>query len=161
MHFRNNVSLFVYRHLTLIGGSCLKIALLLLGFLLKNYANCALVTFQRSALVKQAPVSCYQLNPSPLIAWDIILSRLLFLDCNPTVVSMASHYLLLWSPEKCSLSKLWLTSIPDFQGRGTRAVFQFYPENEHQSALIMTQATKAGFNGGLVVDYPNSVKAKK
>ncbi|EYC20385.1 hypothetical protein Y032_0022g597 [Ancylostoma ceylanicum] len=47
------------------------------------------------------------------------------------------------------------------EGRGTRAVFQFYPENEHQSALIMTQATKAGFNGGLVVDYPNSVKAKK
>lgn len=25
----------------------------------------------------------------------------------------------------------------------------------------MTQATKAGFGGGLVVDYPNSVKAKK
>lgn len=48
-----------------------------------------------------------------------------------------------------------------FQGRGTRAVFQFYPENEHQSALIMSLATKAGFNGGLVVDYPNSVKAKK
>ncbi|VDM68280.1 unnamed protein product [Strongylus vulgaris] len=46
-------------------------------------------------------------------------------------------------------------------GRGTRAVFQFYPENEHQSALIMSQATKAGFNGGLVVDYPNSIKAKK
>ncbi|ETN79608.1 EAP30/Vps36 family protein [Necator americanus] len=45
--------------------------------------------------------------------------------------------------------------------RGTRAVFQFYPENEHQSALIMSQAIKAGFNGGLVVDYPNSVKAKK
>ncbi|VDK57920.1 unnamed protein product [Cylicostephanus goldi] len=46
-------------------------------------------------------------------------------------------------------------------GRGTRAVFQFYPENEQQSALIMSQATKAGFNGGLVIDYPNSVKAKK
>ncbi|KAK6742593.1 hypothetical protein RB195_010072 [Necator americanus] len=45
--------------------------------------------------------------------------------------------------------------------RGTRAVFQFYPENEHQSALIMSQAIKAGFNGGLVVDYPNSAKAKK
>ncbi|KJH47863.1 methyltransferase domain protein [Dictyocaulus viviparus] len=45
--------------------------------------------------------------------------------------------------------------------RGTRAVFQFYPENEHQSALIMSLATKAGFSGGLVVDYPNSVKAKK
>ncbi|KAJ1352120.1 hypothetical protein KIN20_008314 [Parelaphostrongylus tenuis] len=46
-------------------------------------------------------------------------------------------------------------------GRGTRAVFQFYPENEHQSALIMSLATKAGFNGGLVIDYPNSAKARK
>uniref|UniRef100_A0A0K0CZD2 Methyltransf_25 domain-containing protein n=1 Tax=Angiostrongylus cantonensis TaxID=6313 RepID=A0A0K0CZD2_ANGCA len=46
-------------------------------------------------------------------------------------------------------------------GRGTRAVFQFYPENQHQSALIMSLATKAGFNGGLVIDYPNSAKARK
>ncbi|VDM64213.1 unnamed protein product [Angiostrongylus costaricensis] len=46
-------------------------------------------------------------------------------------------------------------------GRGTRAVFQFYPENQHQSALIMSLATKAGFNGGLVIDYPNSTKARK
>ena len=27
--------------------------------------------------------------------------------------------------------------------------------------LIMYQATKAGFSGGVVVDYPNSTKAKK
>ncbi|KAF8357980.1 hypothetical protein PRIPAC_92975 [Pristionchus pacificus] len=46
-------------------------------------------------------------------------------------------------------------------GRGTRAVFQFYPENEQQSDLIMSQAMRAGFNGGLVVDFPNSTKAKK
>ncbi|CAD6188215.1 unnamed protein product [Caenorhabditis auriculariae] len=45
--------------------------------------------------------------------------------------------------------------------RGSRAVFQFYPENEQQVDLIMSQATKAGFNGGLVVDYPESTKAKK
>ncbi|GMR39996.1 hypothetical protein PMAYCL1PPCAC_10191 [Pristionchus mayeri] len=46
-------------------------------------------------------------------------------------------------------------------GRGTRAIFQFYPENEQQSDLIMSQAMRAGFNGGLVVDFPNSTKAKK
>uniref|UniRef100_A0A1I7XHK4 FLYWCH-type domain-containing protein n=1 Tax=Heterorhabditis bacteriophora TaxID=37862 RepID=A0A1I7XHK4_HETBA len=46
-------------------------------------------------------------------------------------------------------------------GRGARAVFQFYPENELQTELIMSQAVRAGFNGGLVVDFPNSAKAKK
>ncbi|CAI5445382.1 unnamed protein product [Caenorhabditis angaria] len=46
-------------------------------------------------------------------------------------------------------------------GRGSRAVFQFYPENDAQCDLIMSQATKAGFNGGLVVDYPESTKKKK
>ncbi|CAB3403602.1 unnamed protein product [Caenorhabditis bovis] len=46
-------------------------------------------------------------------------------------------------------------------GRGSRAVFQFYPENDEQCELIMSQATKAGFNGGLVVDYPESTKRKK
>ncbi|WFD30195.1 18S rRNA (guanine(1575)-N(7))-methyltransferase [Malassezia sp. CBS 17886] len=45
--------------------------------------------------------------------------------------------------------------------RGARCVFQFYPENDDQVAFIMSMATKAGFGGGLVVDYPNSVKAKK
>ena len=45
--------------------------------------------------------------------------------------------------------------------RGTRAVFQFYPENSAQVELITQQAMKAGFGGGVVVDYPNSSKAKK
>ncbi|XP_055541861.1 probable 18S rRNA (guanine-N(7))-methyltransferase [Wyeomyia smithii] len=45
--------------------------------------------------------------------------------------------------------------------RNARAVFQFYPENAEQVTLITTQAMKAGFYGGLVVDYPNSAKAKK
>jgi len=45
--------------------------------------------------------------------------------------------------------------------RGARAVFQFYPENDSQVELITQQAMKAGFSGGLVVDYPNSSKAKK
>lgn len=45
--------------------------------------------------------------------------------------------------------------------RGARCVFQFYPESDNQVTFIMSQATRAGFGGGLVVDYPNSVKAKK
>ena len=47
------------------------------------------------------------------------------------------------------------------QGRGARAVFQFYPENSAQVEMITAQAMKSGFTGGLVVDYPNSTKAKK
>nr|QBH74341.1 hypothetical protein [Orthoderella ornata] len=45
--------------------------------------------------------------------------------------------------------------------RSARAVFQFYPENSYQIELVTSQAMKAGFYGGLVVDFPNSTKAKK
>ncbi|KAG7270277.1 hypothetical protein CRUP_037501 [Coryphaenoides rupestris] len=45
--------------------------------------------------------------------------------------------------------------------RGARAIFQFYPENSEQLELITSQAMRAGFSGGMVVDYPNSSKAKK
>lgn len=45
--------------------------------------------------------------------------------------------------------------------RTARAVFQFYPENSDQIEMVTAQAMKAGFYGGLVVDYPNSAKAKK
>lgn len=45
--------------------------------------------------------------------------------------------------------------------RAARCVFQFYPENGEQIEMITTQAMKAGFYGGLVVDYPNSNKKKK
>ncbi|XP_050352983.1 probable 18S rRNA (guanine-N(7))-methyltransferase [Nymphalis io] len=45
--------------------------------------------------------------------------------------------------------------------RSARAVFQFYPENESQLDLVTSQAMKAGFYGGVVIDFPNSAKAKK
>ncbi|KAK2185358.1 hypothetical protein NP493_239g06022 [Ridgeia piscesae] len=45
--------------------------------------------------------------------------------------------------------------------RGARAVMQLYPENSDQLELITRQSMKAGFTGGLVVDFPNSTKAKK
>eukprot|EP00828_Plagiopyla_frontata_P006337 TRINITY_DN12746_c0_g2_i1.p3 TRINITY_DN12746_c0_g2~~TRINITY_DN12746_c0_g2_i1.p3 ORF type:complete len:253 (+),score=61.59 TRINITY_DN12746_c0_g2_i1:101-859(+) len=44
---------------------------------------------------------------------------------------------------------------------GGRAVLQFYPENKEQIDMLTSSALKAGFSGGLVVDYPNSTKAKK
>lgn len=44
---------------------------------------------------------------------------------------------------------------------GGRAVFQFYPDGKHQLEMITTAAMKSGFSGGLVIDFPNSTKAKK
>uniref|UniRef100_H2Z4R2 18S rRNA (guanine-N(7))-methyltransferase n=1 Tax=Ciona savignyi TaxID=51511 RepID=H2Z4R2_CIOSA len=44
---------------------------------------------------------------------------------------------------------------------GSRAVFQLYPESPQQLELITTQAIRSGFGGGVVVDFPNSTKAKK
>ncbi|KAG8177360.1 hypothetical protein JTE90_028355 [Oedothorax gibbosus] len=55
----------------------------------------------------------------------------------------------------------FFTSLYGCLSRGARAVFQFYPENGEQIELVTQQAMKAGFGGGLVVDYPNSSKAKK
>lgn len=43
----------------------------------------------------------------------------------------------------------------------SRAVFQFYPSSDDQVQLITQCAQRAGFGGGLVVDYPNSRKARK
>ncbi|THG95856.1 hypothetical protein EW026_g5868 [Hermanssonia centrifuga] len=43
----------------------------------------------------------------------------------------------------------------------SRAILQFYPTSDDQIQLITSIAQKAGFGGGLVVDYPNSKKAKK
>lgn len=45
--------------------------------------------------------------------------------------------------------------------RGARAVLQIYPDSPQQAELLTTAALRAGFAGGLVVDYPNSARAKK
>jgi len=45
--------------------------------------------------------------------------------------------------------------------RGSKAVFQFYPEGPEQVEMITVSALRCGFTGGLLVDYPNSTKAKK
>ncbi|KAH9993772.1 williams-Beuren syndrome critical region protein 22 [Russula vinacea] len=43
----------------------------------------------------------------------------------------------------------------------SRAVLQFYPTSDDQVQLITSIAQRAGFGGGVVVDYPNSKKARK
>jgi 18S rRNA (guanine1575-N7)-methyltransferase len=45
--------------------------------------------------------------------------------------------------------------------RGARAALQVYPENSEQLESMTTAALRCGFTGGLVVDFPNSTKAKK
>lgn len=45
--------------------------------------------------------------------------------------------------------------------RGARAVFQLYPENNAQRELILGFAMRAGFSGGVVVDFPHSSKKRK
>lgn len=40
-------------------------------------------------------------------------------------------------------------------------MFQFYPSSDDQIQLITSIAQKAGFGGGIIVDYPNSKKARK
>jgi 18S rRNA (guanine1575-N7)-methyltransferase len=44
---------------------------------------------------------------------------------------------------------------------GARAVLQFYPEHANQLEMITSAAMRCGFNGGMVVDFPHSAKAKK
>jgi len=55
----------------------------------------------------------------------------------------------------------FFTMLYSSMRHGTRAVFQIYPETPQQLELITKQATRAGFGGGVVIDYPNSTKAKK
>ncbi|ODM89732.1 putative 18S rRNA (guanine-N(7))-methyltransferase [Orchesella cincta] len=55
----------------------------------------------------------------------------------------------------------FFTSLYAVLNTGGRAVFQFYPADEHQKSLIMAQATRAGFNGGVLIDFPESKKKMK
>lgn len=63
------------------------------------------------------------------------------------------------NPKK-RLSRLFVT-LHSALTRSARAIFQFYPSNPEQIDLALSCASKAGFSGGVVVDYPNSTKAKK
>ncbi|KAL7415006.1 S-adenosyl-L-methionine-dependent methyltransferase [Mrakia frigida] len=55
----------------------------------------------------------------------------------------------------------FFTTLHSSLKRPSRAVLQFYPESDDQVHLALSTAMRAGFGGGLVIDYPNSRKAKK
>ena len=55
----------------------------------------------------------------------------------------------------------FFSSLYQILKKNARAVLQFYPETAEQAVLISECATAVGFGGGIVVDYPNSAKAKK
>ncbi|KAI4382522.1 hypothetical protein MLD38_008475 [Melastoma candidum] len=57
--------------------------------------------------------------------------------------------------------KAFFGSLYRCLARGARAVFQVYPESVAQRELILTSAMRAGFAGGVVVDYPHSTKSRK
>uniref|UniRef100_A0A5B7BYT3 18S rRNA (Guanine-N(7))-methyltransferase n=1 Tax=Davidia involucrata TaxID=16924 RepID=A0A5B7BYT3_DAVIN len=57
--------------------------------------------------------------------------------------------------------KAFFGSLYRCLARGARAVFQVYPENIAQRELILGFAMRAGFAGGVVVDYPHSTKTRK
>lgn len=61
----------------------------------------------------------------------------------------------------CNSNSNLFAFYPLQKNTGGRAVFQFYPANESQKSLIMAQATRAGFNGGMLIDYPESKKKMK
>ncbi|TYZ64632.1 hypothetical protein PybrP1_012143 [[Pythium] brassicae (nom. inval.)] len=55
----------------------------------------------------------------------------------------------------------FFTSLYTSLKRGSRAVLQLYPETPEQMEEISGCAMRCGFSGGLVIDFPNSAKAKK
>ena len=61
---------------------------------------------------------------------------------------------------KTRLNRFFSSLYAVLKKNGT-AVLQFYPENAEQAVLISQIASKVGFTGGVVIDYPNSSKAKK
>ncbi|XP_038703192.1 18S rRNA (guanine-N(7))-methyltransferase RID2-like [Tripterygium wilfordii] len=57
--------------------------------------------------------------------------------------------------------KAFFGSLYRCLSRGAKAAFQMYPENVAQRELILSSAMRAGFAGGVVVDYPHSSKMRK
>ncbi|TDH72619.1 hypothetical protein CCR75_004292 [Bremia lactucae] len=55
----------------------------------------------------------------------------------------------------------FFTSLYTCLKAGSRAVLQLYPETPEQMEEISGTAMRCGFSGGLVIDFPNSTKAKK
>lgn len=55
----------------------------------------------------------------------------------------------------CVIGRAFFGSLYRSLARGARAVLQVYPENLAQRELILGFAMRAGFSGGVVVDFPH------
>jgi 18S rRNA (guanine1575-N7)-methyltransferase len=81
------------------------------------------------------------------------------------VISISALQWLCYSSSSDQDPKLRLnrffSSLYSVMKRDAKAILQFYPENAEQAYLIAQAASKVGFAGGVLVDYPNSTKAKK
>ncbi len=81
------------------------------------------------------------------------------------VISISAIQWLCYSTSSDQDPKLRLnrffSSLYSVLKRDAKAVLQFYPENAEQAVLIAQAASRVGFAGGVLVDYPNSSKAKK
>lgn len=53
------------------------------------------------------------------------------------------------------ICRVFFGSLYRCLARGARAVLQFYADNVKQSEMIVTAAMRAGFAGGVVVDWPH------
>ena len=94
---------------------------------------------------------------SLLFSGCVMLTRSLTILPRDSITSSA-RCMLVWYAHPTPTPSLL---PPPTQVRGGHAVFQFYPENPAQMELITHQAMRAGFTGGVVIDYPNSTKARK
>ena len=81
------------------------------------------------------------------------------------VISISALQWLCYSSSSDQDPKLRLnrffSSLYSVLKRDAKAILQFYPESAEQAYLIAQAASKVGFAGGILVDYPNSTKAKK
>ena len=57
--------------------------------------------------------------------------------------------------------RVFFQSLYNSLARGARAVLQFYPDIPEQTNIITAAAEKAGFGGGVIIDYPHSARARK
>jgi 18S rRNA (guanine1575-N7)-methyltransferase len=56
--------------------------------------------------------------------------------------------------------KRFFVSLFSAMKRGSRVALQFYLESEKQRDILKTQALRAGFNGGFIIDNPGTRQAK-
>ena len=83
-------------------------------------------------------------------------------DC---AISISALQWLCNADKKCnnprSRLRTFFASLYNSLCKSGKAVFQFFPNSQDQVEMITESALRAGFTGGLVVDFPHSAKAKR